>query len=58
VLTTVVVVLLVAAFGLVVGVAGWVVRRLWSATGDGGDTTTDVAATVPSSPVPSGPQED
>ena len=33
-LATVVVAVLVAAFALVVGVAGWVVRRLWSATGE------------------------
>ena len=32
-LSTVVVVLLVAAFALVAGVAGVMVRRLWSATG-------------------------
>ena len=34
-LATVVVLVLVAAFVLVAGVAGWVVRRLWTATGDG-----------------------
>lgn len=32
-LSTVVVVLLVAAFALVAGVAGLMVRRLWSTTG-------------------------
>lgn len=39
-LATVVVAVLVAGFALVVGVAGWVVRRLWSGTGEatGGDT--------------------
>jgi hypothetical protein len=32
VLSTLVVAVLVAAFALVAGVAGWVVRRLWGAT--------------------------
>jgi len=43
VLATVVVAVLVAAFGLVVGVAGWVVRRLWSATGDVTSGSLDVS---------------
>jgi putative effector of murein hydrolase LrgA (UPF0299 family) len=35
VLSAVVVVVLVAAFVLVAGVAGWVVRRLWTASDRG-----------------------
>jgi hypothetical protein len=53
VLATVVVAVLVAAFALVVGVAGWVVHRLWSATGEGPDA-------APAAPVAAQPstQED
>jgi hypothetical protein len=36
VFATVVVAMLVAAFALVAGVSLWVVRRLWSASGDAG----------------------
>jgi hypothetical protein len=58
VLATVVVAVLVAAFALVVGVAGWVVRRLWSATGDVTSGSKDVApAGVPVTAPPS-TQED
>ena len=56
-LATVVVALLVAAFLLVAGVAGWVVRRLWSATGDDGEPGPDTAPAVPVTAQPS-PQED
>ena len=52
-LATVVVAVLVAAFALVVGVAGWVVRRLWSATGDvtsGSRVAAPAAAPVTASP--------
>ncbi len=57
-LATVVVAVLVAAFALVVGVAGWVVRRLWSATGDVTSGSRDAApAAVPVTAPPS-PQED
>ena len=57
-LATVVVAVLVAAFALVVGVAGWVVRRLWSATGD--VTSGSPVATPAATPVtaPPSPQED
>jgi hypothetical protein len=34
VLATVLVLVLVAAFALVAGVAGWMVHRLWSGTGE------------------------
>jgi hypothetical protein len=37
VLPAVVVAVLVAAFALVAGVAGWVVLRLWAGTGGNGD---------------------
>ena len=48
----------VVAFALVVGVAGWVVRRLWSATGDVTSGSRDAApAAVPVTAPPS-PQED
>jgi hypothetical protein len=57
VLATVVVALLVAAFVLVAGVAGWVVRRLWSATGDVGEGGPDAAPAVPVAAQPS-TQED
>ncbi len=57
-LATVVVAVLVAAFALVVGVAGWVVRRLWSATGEVTSGSPDAApATVPVTAPPS-TQED
>ncbi len=56
-LATVVVAVLVAAFALVVGVAGWVVRRLWSATGDVTSGSRDAPAAVPVTAPPS-PQED
>ncbi len=57
-LATVVVAVLVVAFALVVGVAGWVVRRLWSATGDVTSGSPDAApAAVPVTAPPS-PQED
>ena len=56
-LATVVVALLVAAFVLVAGVAGWVVRRLWSATGEVGERDPDAAAATPVTVQPS-PQED
>jgi Flp pilus assembly protein CpaB len=39
VLATVVVLVLVAAFLLVAGVAGWMVRRLWVASGSQVDAT-------------------
>jgi hypothetical protein len=42
-LATVVVAVLVAAFALVVGVAGWVVTRLWSATGEATADAPDAA---------------
>ena len=45
-LATVVVAVLVAAFVLVVGVAGWVVRRLWSATGEGPDAAPAAAPVI------------
>jgi hypothetical protein len=48
-LATVVVAVLVAAFALVVGVAGWVVSRLWSATGDARDAAPAAAVTAPAS---------
>jgi Flp pilus assembly protein CpaB len=57
VLATVVVALLVAAFLLVAGVAGWVVRRLWSATGDDGEPGPETAPAVPVAAQPS-TQED
>jgi hypothetical protein len=57
VFTTVVVALLVAAFALVAGVAGWVVRRLWSATGEVTGGSPDDAPAAPVTAQPS-PQED
>lgn len=60
-LATVVVAVLVLAFALVVGVAGWVVRRLWSATGEvSGDGTGDGTGAAPGAPVTAQPtaQED
>jgi hypothetical protein len=58
VLATVIVAVLVAAFALVVGVAGWVVRRLWSATGEVASGSRDGApAAVPVTAPPS-TQED
>ena len=43
-LATVVVLVLVAAFLLVAGVAGWMVHRLWTATGT---PVTEAAAPAP-----------
>jgi hypothetical protein len=57
VFTTVVVALLVAGFALVAGVAGWVVRRLWSATGEVTGGSPDDAPAAPVTAQPS-PQED
>ena len=56
-LATVVVAVLVAAFVLVAGMAGWVVRRLWSATGDVTVGDPDAAPAAPVTAQPS-PQED
>jgi hypothetical protein len=42
-LSAVVVVVLVAAFVLVAGVAGWVVRRLWTSSDTGAGTAHDGA---------------
>ncbi len=56
-LATVVVAVLVAAFALVAGVAAWVVRRLWSATGDGTAGGRDVTPAAPVTAPPS-TQED
>jgi hypothetical protein len=58
VLATLVVAVLVAAFALVAGVAGWVVRRLWSATGEvAGGAADAVPGAVPATAQP-GTQED
>jgi Flp pilus assembly protein CpaB len=57
VLSTVVVAVLVAAFVLVAGVAGWVVRRLWSATGEVAAGGPDAAPAAPVTAQPS-TQED
>ncbi len=46
-LSAVVVVLLVAAFVLVAGVAGWVVRRLWTAPAAADGTAARAAAEPP-----------
>lgn len=51
-LATVVVAVLVLAFALVVGVAGWVVRRLWNATGD---VSGDGTGPAPAAPVTAQP---
>ena len=56
-LATVVVAVLVAAFALVVGVAGWIVRRLWSAIGEVAAGGPDAAPTTPVTVQPT-PQED
>jgi hypothetical protein len=57
VLATLVVAVLVAAFALVAGVAGWVVSRLWSATGDAPAAAPDAAPAAPMT-APASPRED